>query len=175
MLLWELLSGRRHKNKDKVRHNAEPVAGSASAASSIPTPAATGLNNVTHQVQAERAGRHSPLGSSLSSPPSQHPPTTPEVDLFQPPLPRPAPLFRPSVPFNSRTPDSVKLFKNSVLSRRHSTSAGLNPGLLGPSAGASGVGGVGGTQRARRRRGEDAQRFSDRRRQHKYPHTHDPP
>lgn len=165
MLLWELLSGRRHKNKEKLRHNAEPVAGSTSVASSVAIPATPGLTNVCHQVQTERTGHHSPLGSSLSSPPSQHPPT-PEANQLEPPPLRPAPLFRPSIPFNSRTPDSVKLFKNSVLSRRHSTSAGLNPGLLGPSTGASGVGG--GTQRARRRRGEDAQRFSDRRRQHKY-------
>lgn len=179
MLLWELLSGRRHKNKNKetVRHNVEPAVGAGPANTVVPSslpsvsPSAAGLNNVSHQVEVDRPVHHPALGTSLSSPVSSHTPM-PVVgpSPIHSPLPKPAPLFRPSVPFNSRTPDSIKLFKNSVLSRRHSTSAGLNPGLLGPSAlgGAGGVGGVGGAQRARRRRGEDAQRFSDRRRQHKY-------
>lgn len=181
MLLWELLSGRRHKNKEKARQNnaseaataaasaAAPTAGTAAAAhSNAAAPSAASLSNVSHQVDVDRAVHHSPLAVSLSSPPSPHP-TKPAALCHSPPD-KVAPLFRPTVgvSFYNRTPDSIKLFKNSVLARRHSTATGLNPGLLGPSALGAGGGGTGASQRARRRRGEDAQRFSDRRRQHKY-------
>ena len=174
MLLWELLSGRRHKNKDKVQRqvgDSVPAVAGAVANSSAPIPTGAGLHNVSHQADVDRSVHHSPLASSLSSPPSPHP-TSPAALSHSPPS-KVAPLFRPAVgvSFYNRTPDSIKLFKNSVLARRHSTATSLNPGLLGPSLLGASAGGTGSSQRARRRRGEDAQRFSDRRRQHKYYHT----
>ena len=218
MLLWELLSGRRNKNKDKVRHqtnnsnctgelstnanvattaNVATVSGGAVSTAPSLSSSVTGVNNVSrrqHQQPEQEEhvnvqdslivhSHHSALSESLSSPPSPHPPGSAAIvsSLFNLPQPKQLPtLFKPPVgcsSFANRTPDSIKLFKNSVLSRRHSTSAGLSPGLLGcPSTLGSGGGpigsGNGGPQRARRRRGEDAQRFSDRRRQqHKYIYT----
>lgn len=211
MLLWELLSGRRNKNKDKVRHQtnnsspgelsttatAVPAANvaivSGGAASTAPSSSSlvTAVNNAGRRqheqeehvnVHSLRVNtHHSTLSESLSSPPSPHPPGSAAIasSLFSLPQSKqilPTTLFKPPIgcsSFANRTPDSIKLFKNSVLSRRHSTSAGLSPGLLGcPSnLGSAGgpIGGNSGPQRARRRRGEDAQRFSDRRRQqHKY-------
>ena len=218
MLLWELLSGRRNKNKDKVRHqtnnsnctgelstnanvattaNVATVSGGAASTAPSLSSSVTGVNNVSrrqHQQPEQEEhvnvdslrvhSHHSALSESLSSPPSPHPPGSAAIvsSLFDLPQPKQLPtLFKPPVgcsSFANRTPDSIKLFKNSVLSRRHSTSAGLSPGLLGcPSTLGSGGGGPigsgnGGPQRARRRRGEDAHRFSDRRRQqHKYIYT----
>jgi hypothetical protein len=210
MLLWELLSGRRNKNKDKVRHQtnnsspgelsttatAVPAANvaivSGGAASTAPSSSSvTTVNNAGRRqheqeehvnVHSLRVNtHHSTLSESLSSPPSPHPPGSAAIasSLFSLPQSKqilPTTLFKPPIgcsSFANRTPDSIKLFKNSVLSRRHSTSAGLSPGLLGcPSnlgSGGGPIGGNSGPQRARRRRGEDAQRFSDRRRQqHKY-------
>lgn len=204
MLLWEMLSGRRNKNKDKVRHQTNSSGGevlttaattNSGAASSGPVSTPPSLvailNNVgRHEEKGEvnvdslRVHHNSARSESFSSPPSPHPPGSAAIvsSLFELPPPKQLPtLFRPSVgssSFANRTPDSIKLFKNSVLSRRHSTSAGLSPGLLGcpPTfsggiGSISGGGGNGAPQRARRRRGEDAQRFSDRRRQqHKYIH-----
>lgn len=181
MLLWELLSGRRHKNKEKARHNnsaaAEPATTSGGVLKTTPTVSVTALppaalTNVNHQIEKDDgavAAVVHPSASSLSpalsavdsSPLSLSPKTAASLLLVRP---------TERVSFNNRTPDSIKLFKNSVLARRHSTS----PGLLGSSTSFGGGGGsggsgsgAGGTQRARRRRGEDAQRFSDRRRQHK--------
>ncbi|XP_046446674.1 cAMP-specific 3',5'-cyclic phosphodiesterase-like isoform X3 [Daphnia pulex] len=205
MLLWELLSGRRNKNKDKVRHQtnnsspgelsttatAVPAANvaivSGGAASTAPSSSVTAVNNASRRqheqeehvnVHSLRVNtHHSTLSESLSSPPSPHPPGSAAIasSLFSLPQSKqilPTTLFKPPIgcsSFANRTPDSIKLFKNSVLSRRHSTSAGLSPGLLGcPSnlgSGGGPIGGNSGPQRARRRRGEDAQRFSDRRRQ----------
>lgn len=199
MLLWEMLSGRRNKNKDKVRHQANSNSGEvsttasttnvvavSSGAASTPPSSVAVVNNVgRHEEQGQvnvvslRVHHNSARSESFSSPPSPHPPGSAAIvsSLFElPPAKQLPTLFRPAVgatSFANRTPDSIKLFKNSVLSRRHSTSAGLSPGLLGcPSTlGGGGVGAIAGggannaPQRARRRRGEDAQRYSDRRRQ----------
>ncbi|KAK4018880.1 hypothetical protein OUZ56_000920 [Daphnia magna] len=199
MLLWEMLSGRRNKNKDKVRHQANTNSGEvsttastsnvvavSSGAASTPPSSVAVVNNVgRHEEQGQvnvvslRVHHNSARSESFSSPPSPHPPGSAAIvsSLFElPPAKQLPTLFRPAVgatSFANRTPDSIKLFKNSVLSRRHSTSAGLSPGLLGcPSTlGGGGVGAIAGggannaPQRARRRRGEDAQRYSDRRRQ----------
>ncbi|XP_059350612.1 cAMP-specific 3',5'-cyclic phosphodiesterase-like isoform X2 [Daphnia carinata] len=199
MLLWEMLSGRRNKNKDKVRHQANSNSGEvsttgstasavavSSGSASTPPSSVTVVNIVgRHDKQDEvnvdslRVHHNSARSESFSSPPSPHPPGSAAIvsSLFELPPPKQLPtLFRPAVggtAFANRTPDSIKLFKNSVLSRRHSTSAGLSPGLLGcPStlggggvAAIAGGGGNNAPQRARRRRGEDAQRYSDRRRQ----------
>ncbi|XP_045024895.1 cAMP-specific 3',5'-cyclic phosphodiesterase isoform X3 [Daphnia magna] len=199
MLLWEMLSGRRNKNKDKVRHQANSNSGEvsttasttnvvavSSGVASTPPSSVAVVNNVgRHEEQGQvnvvslRVHHNSARSESFSSPPSPHPPGSAAIvsSLFElPPAKQLPTLFRPAVgatSFANRTPDSIKLFKNSVLSRRHSTSAGLSPGLLGcPSTlGGGGVGAIAGggannaPQRARRRRGEDAQRYSDRRRQ----------
>ena len=219
MLLWELLSGRRHKNKDRARQQQQQqqqqsAGGASTAAGSSPTPnpveptvccppvpgsalqAIDGADRKPPQTLATSTGaqtggnKPAPAGATAASglltagpalpgPKSASSGSLPHQDddssltgststLLQP-VGRPQPPGRLS-PQGGRPPDSIKLFKNPGLARRHSTSFGLYPGLLGPTSVfgiGSGSGGSGAGRTRRRRTDEGGIRLSDRRRAHK--------
>lgn len=218
MLLWELLSGRRHRNKDKARQQQQQQqqteAGASVAAVDAPASAEppASLRSPVKAPQTvdapDRTDRKTPKtpvtplapptsvkktamaascllkaaptlpgarSASSGSLPHQDDDASPAgstATLLLLPAGRalpPSPVGRLS-PQGVRPPDSIKLFKNPVLARRHSTAFGLYPGLLGPtSGGGSGAGGGSGGARSRRRRtDEGAVRYCDRRRPFKY-------
>lgn len=221
MLLWELISGRRHKNKDRARQqqqqqqqqsapgastagNSPATKPSVASESTVCCPAAGSAPQVIDgadrkapptlaaSTSAQTGGNKPALagatavsgllaaGPALAGPKSASSGSLPHQDddsslagststLLQP-IGRPQPPGRLS-PQTGRPPDSIKLFKNAALARRHSTSFGLYPGLLGPTSvfGIGSASGGSGAGRSRRRRTDEGGiRLSDRRRPHKY-------